>query len=123
MSNLNALLREQEQKNTSGKTKVSTIALYLGVKPRPHYSKLRDSSGKKILDPQTGRDMVSGISDGDTYTLSELGTSKIVKVVAIPGLALEVGEAYKIEGLGYDMRSSNMIFVDEDCAIDEIAEV
>lgn len=77
----------------------------------------------KLTDPQTGRDMVSEISDGDTYTLSELGTSKIVKIVAISGLPLEVGEAYRIEGLGYDLRSSNMIFVDEDSVIEETQEV
>lgn len=123
MTNLKRLLEEQEQKNVSGKTKISTIALYLGAKPRPHFPKLRDTNGNKLTDPQTGRDMVSEISDGDTYTLSELGTSKIVKIVAISGLPLEVGEAYRIEGLGYDLRSSNMIFVDEDSVIEETQEV
>lgn len=123
MTNLNRLLEEQEQRNNPGKTKVSTIAVYLGAKPRPHFAKLRDQNGKKIVDPKTGRDMVSEFSDGETYTLSELGSSKVVKIVAPTGIELVVGEAYRIEGLGYDMRSSNMIFVDEDCLIDEAEEV
>lgn len=123
MTNLNRLLQEQEQKNTSGKTKISTIALYLGVQARPHFPKIRDANGKKLTDLKTGRDMVSENSDGETYTLSELGSSKVVKIIAPAGIELVVGEAYRIEGLGYDMRSSNMIFVDEDCLIDEIAEV
>ncbi|NQN92441.1 hypothetical protein HO995_10715, partial [Streptococcus suis] len=119
MTHLKRLLEEQAQKSRTGKIKISTIALYLGVEPRPHYPKMRDTHGNKIADPETGRDMVSEYSDGDTYTLSELGTSKIVKIVTLRGLDLELGKDYRIEGFGYDMRSSNMIFIDEDGLIDE----
>lgn len=125
MANLKRLWeqQEQEQKSGSGKTKFSTRGVYLGVPARPHYPKMRDANGKKIVDPTTGRDMVSENSDGDTYTFSEFGTSKIVKIVAMSGLELEFGDAYDIEGLGYEMRSSNMIFIDEDGLVEEIPEV
>ena len=66
--------------------------------------------------------MKSDESDGDTYTFSEIGTSKMVKVVYASGLMLEVGTLYNVVGLGYDMRNSNMLLIDEDSSIEAIAE-
>lgn len=46
----------------------------------------------------------------------------MVKAVYIPGLILEVGTLYKVAGLGYDMRNSNMLLIDEDSNIETIEE-
>ncbi|WP_105100924.1 hypothetical protein [Streptococcus suis] len=116
---LNDLVARKRTK-TSGKEKFSTEAVYLGVEPREHFPFERDASGNKIKKEGTNEDLRSSIPDGHSYTLSEVGTSKLLKIVAIPGLDLKIGGYYTIEGLGYDMSRSNMIFIDEDVKIDEL---
>ena len=46
----------------------------------------------------------------------------MVKVVYVSGLILEVGALYKVTGLGYDMRNSNMLLIDEDGDIEALSE-
>lgn len=119
---LQSLLSKQGTKNTGNKSQLQTVAIYLGAKPREHYANLKDSNGKKVVDSNTGKTLKEEISDGDTYTFSEIGTSKMVKVVYISGLMLEIGTLYKVAGLGYDMRNSNMLLIDEASDIEAIAE-
>ena len=119
---LQNLLRKQGTKNKGNKSQLQTVAIYLGSKPREHYANLKDSSGKNVTDPKTGKPLKEEISDGDTYTFSEIGTSKMVKVVYVSGLILEVGALYKVTGLGYDMRNSNMLLIDEDGDIEALSE-
>lgn len=119
---LSDLLQQQQSQSTTSKQKFTLNAMYLGAPSKVHYPKLKDENGKNLKDSD-GNSMVSEVSDGDTYTFSEIGTSKVLKVVHIPGLLLVPGGVYELKGLGYDMRSSNMIFIDEDTSIDEILEV
>lgn len=100
---LESLLSKQATKNTGSKSQLESVVMYLGVKPKAHYANLKDSNG-------------------DLYTFSEIGTSKMVKVVYISDLPLEIGTLYHVSGLGYDMRKSNMLLIDEASEIEAIEE-
>ncbi|MFH0374263.1 hypothetical protein [Streptococcus sp. A22] len=114
-------LLQQQQSNTSGnKQKFDKLyGMYLGAPTKEHYPKVKDENGKTLKDSQ-GKSVVSEEMDGYTYTFSEVGTSKILKVVYLPGLLITPGVIYRLSGLGYDMRSSSMIFLDEDTLIEEM---
>lgn len=114
-------LANSQKKNSGNKVHVETLGMYLGVKPRPHYPELKGIDGKTLKDEE-GRDRRSEVSDGDTYTLSELGTSKMILVVADSGQLLEIGSVYNIMGIGHDIRSANMYFLDELGSVDELME-
>ncbi|WP_105122740.1 hypothetical protein, partial [Streptococcus suis] len=88
------------------------VAVYLGVQNKEHFPKMKDSNGLKMKD-ENGRDRRSKHSDGYTHTFSEVGTSKVVKVVLPKSYNLELMTAYKIGGLGYDISSGNMIFIEK----------
>lgn len=92
------------------------VAVYLGVKHKEHFPKMKDENGNKIKD-ENGRDRRSKHSDGYTHTLSEVGTSKVVKIVLPKSYNLELMGAYKISGKGYDISSGNMIFIEKDGSI------
>lgn len=119
---LEKLVKGKSLTQSGGKTKLETSCIYLGAESRLHFPNLKDSFGKTLKDPKSGNAMKSDESDGDTYTFSEIGTSKMVKVVYISGFMLEVGTLYNVAGLGYDMRNSNMLLIDEDSNIEAIAE-
>ena len=119
---LESLLSKQATKNTGSKSQLESVVMYLGVKPKAHYANLKDSNGKNIKDPQTGNAMKEEVSDGDLYTFSEIGTSKMVKVVYLSELPVEIGTLYHVSGLGYDMRKSNMLLIDEASEIEVIEE-
>ncbi|WP_125416482.1 MULTISPECIES: hypothetical protein [Streptococcus] len=119
---LENLVKGKSLTQSGGKAKLETSCIYLGAESRTHFPNLKDSFGKTIKDPKSGNAMKSDESDGDTYTFSEIGTSKMVKVVYASGLMLEVGTLYNVVGLGYDMRNSNMLLIDEDSSIEAIAE-
>lgn len=89
------------------------VAVYLGVQNKEHFPKMKDSNGIKMKD-EKGRDRRSKQPDGYTHTFSEVGTSKVVKVVLPKSYNLELMAAYKISGLGYDISSGNMIFIEKD---------
>ena len=117
---LENLVKGKSLTQSGGKAKLETSCIYLGAESRTHFPNLKDSFGKTIKDPKSGNAMKS--DDGDTYTFSEIGTSKMVKVVYTSGLMFEVGTLYNVVGLGYDMRNSNMLLIDEDSNIEAIAE-
>lgn len=119
---LQNLVRNKSLSQTGSKTKLEANCIYLGAESRTHFPNLKDSFGKTLRDSQSGNPIKSEESDGDTYTFSEIGTSKMVKAVYIPGLILEVGTLYKVAGIGYDMRNSNMLLIDEDSNIETIEE-
>ena len=94
------------------------IVIKLGVKPIKHFPKVKGKDGKTVKDAD-GNDMRSKTSDGYTYTFSDFETSQVVKVVLNKLYDIKVMNAYVVSGLGYDIRSGNMIFIDENAKIAE----
>lgn len=94
------------------------IVIKLGVKPIKHFPKVKGKDGKTVKDAD-GNDMRSEKSDGYTYTFSDFETSQVVKVVLNKLYDIKVMNAYVVSGLGYDIRSGNMIFIDENAKIAE----
>lgn len=100
---------EQEKKRSS-KQILSAIVVYLGADVTEHFPKLKDAQGKTVKDEE-GKDKRSDASDGFTHTFSEVGTSKVVKIVCPKKLNLEMLTAYQVSGFGYSMGS--MLYIDE----------
>lgn len=115
LDKLNAMAKDS---HSSNKQAFKRVVIKLGVKPVKHFPKLKDKSGKTMKD-DSGNDMRSETSDGYTYTFSDFETSQVVKVVLDKLYDIKVMNAYLISGLGYDIRSGNMIFIDEDVKITE----
>lgn len=115
LDKLNAIAKED---HSSNKQAFKRVVIKLGVKPVKHFPKMKDKSGKTMKD-DSGNDVRSETSDGYTYTFSDFETSQVVKVVLDKLYDIKVMNAYLISGLGYDIRSGNMIFIDEDVKITE----
>ena len=62
-------------------------------------------------------DKRSDKSDGWTYTFSEFGTCKKIMVVLPNRLDVRLMEAYKLSGLGYDIKGIDMFFIEKDTNI------
>ena len=108
---------EEKGVKTSGKSVFNGLVVCnLGVKAKEHYPKLKNADGtaKKNAD---GNTMHSEQSDGWLYTFSEFGTCNKVMIVLPKKFNLELMTAYSVSGLGYSMRSSNMIYIDENAKI------
>ena len=106
MSQLEKLKALQSQSNTTNASLTlfnNVVVVNVGVNPTPHFPKLKDKFGNKVKD-ENGKDKRSETSDGLTYTFVEFGTAKMVKIVL---------QAYKVAGLGYDIKSANMIFIEQ----------
>lgn len=112
LDKLNALAKQDR----GNKQAFKNIVIKLGVKPVQHFPKLRDKDGKAIKD-EDGNDRRSENSDGYTYTFSDFETSRIVKVVLNKLYDVKPMEAYIVSGLGYDIKSGNMLFIDEDAKL------
>lgn len=89
---------------------LDVVAVYLGAEPRLYYPKLKDSDGKNIKD-ENGQDKRAEVATGYTYTLSQYGTSKVVKVVLPDFQELEPLSAWNVTGRGYDM--PGMFFIEQ----------
>lgn len=92
------------------------IVCNLGVKPKEHYPKIKNLDGSSKKDSE-GLDVRAKESDGWIYTFAEFGTCTKVMAVISKSVNLKLMAAYKLSGLGYAMRSSNMIFVDEQVSL------
>lgn len=110
MSDLNKLKTMLASKKTSKGNKIKydssnpLVVAYLGVEPREHFPKLETGERSKV-------------SDGWTFTFSEIGTSKIVKIVLKNKVSPDLLSVYQLAGMGYDIKQSSMIFIDEDTKI------
>lgn len=114
-----ARLKALEEKGvqTSGKSVFNSLVVCnLGVKEKEHYPKLKNTDGTTKKDAD-GNAMHSDKSDGWLYTFSEFGTCNKVMIVLPKKFSLELMTAYSVSGLGYAMRSSNMIYIDENAKI------
>ena len=115
MSQLEKLKALQESKS-----KTANLSLFnnLVVKPTQHFPKLKDEFGNKIKD-ENGKDKRSETSDGYTYTFTEFGTGKMVKVVLPQEQKIDLLGSYVVVGFGYDIKSANMIFIEQKAKIAE----
>lgn len=120
MSQLEKLKALQESKSKTANLSVfdNIVVIDVGIKPTQHFPKLKDRFGNKIKD-ENGKDKRSETSDGFTYTFTEFGTGKIVKIVLPQERKFELLGSYKVVGLGYDIKSANMIFIEQRAQIAE----
>lgn len=102
----------EQEKRRSSKQILSAIVIYLGADITQHFPKVKDASGKAVKD-DNGNDVRSDASDGWTFTFSEVGTSKVVKIVYPKKLDVKMMTAYQVSGFGYSIASGNMLFIDE----------
>lgn len=91
------------------------VGVYVGTPAREHFPKIKDENGKAVKD-EKGRDKRSDTSDGYTHTLSEFGTSKMIQIVLPKEFNLQLMNAYKLGGLGYDIKGS-MFFIEKEGTI------
>ena len=114
---------QSESKEKSKKANMSSfeniVGIYLGTEPKEHFPKLLDTNGKKLQEEKNGRtiDKRSDKSDGWTYTFSEFGTCKKIMIVLSNRLDVRLMEAYKLSGLGYDIKGVDMFFIEKDTNI------
>lgn len=102
---------------TNNKTSFKGLVVVdLGVEPKPHYPKIKNADGTNKLDAD-GQPVKASQADGFTHTLAEVGTCTKVMIVLSRQYDLELMGVYSIGGLGYAMRSSNLIFIDEQATI------
>lgn len=96
-----AKLKSLESGQNSSKMSFNQLrCVYLDAPKKAHYPKLSDGSRGKE-------------SDGISCTFSELGSSRKITVVVPQDVNLDLMGVYIISGLGYDIRSANLVFIDE----------
>ena len=124
LSQLRKLQALQAQKKAQAKTSSmvkleNIVGVYLGTEPTEHFPKILDSNGKKVQEEKNGRkvDKRSETSDGWTYTFAEFATCKTIKIVLPQRVNVQLMGAYKLGGLGYDIKSGNMYFIEKDTTI------
>ena len=114
MSNLQNRIASARAKTQAGNmTEFKNIeCIYLGAKTTPYFPKLEDGTKSKT-------------QAGWTLIFSELGTSKIVKYVYKTDKdapRLVDGQIYLVSGLGYDLRSSMLIYIEKPTAFDLVKD-
>ena len=117
LQRLKALQEESKAKaQTSNMTAFNDlVGVYVGASAREHFPKLKDENGKTVKDDK-GRDKRSDTSDGYTHVFSEFGTSKMIQIVLPKEYNLQLMTAYKLGGLGYDIKGS-MFFIEKNGTI------
>ena len=113
MSQLEKLKALQESKSKTANLSLfnNLVVIDVGIKPTQHFPKLKDEFGNKVKRSET--------SGGYTYTFTEFGTGKMVKVVIPQEQKIELLGSYVVVGFGYDIKSANMIFIEQKAKIAE----
>ncbi|MDT2939031.1 hypothetical protein [Lactococcus lactis] len=120
MSQLEKLKALQESKSKTANLSLfnNLVVIDVGIKATQHFPKLKDDLGNKIKD-ENGKDKRSDVSDGYTYSFTEFTTGKMVKIVLPEEQKFELLGSYKVVGFGYDIKSANMIFIEQKAQIAE----
>lgn len=114
---LQALQSKLKQQNTSSKEMFSDlVVVHVGIEPTEYFPKLKNSDGSKVKD-EFGNDKRSETREGWTYTFIEMGTGRTVKIVNRELLKIELLNVYRLSGLGYNIKQSKFIFIDENAKI------
>jgi len=69
---------------------------------------------ESVLRYEKGRDMRAEKRDGFTHVFSQFGTSKMIQIVLPREMDVQINSAYLLSGLGYDIKTGNMIFIEKD---------
>lgn len=112
LSQLDRLKALKGQKQSNMTRFDDLVIVEVGVEPKPYYPKLKGADGKAIKGAD-GKDQRSETPSGWSYTFTEYGTAKTVKVVLDTQYALEPLTVYKVSGEGYDIQQGNLIFIQE----------
>lgn len=112
-------LKALEQKGTQTTSKMmfhDLVVCTVGAPVKEHFPKIKlaDGSTKKDAD---GNDVRAEKSDGYMFTFTQFGTATKVMAVLPKKYNLELLSAFKLSGLGYQMRNANMIYVDENVSL------
>ena len=90
---------QEENKAKSQKANMTAfnnlIGVYVGTPAREHFPKIKDEN---------------------THTFSEFGTSKMIQIVLPKEYNLQLMSAYKLSGLGYDIKGS-MFYIEQNGTI------
>lgn len=113
MMNFNNLLKQQNNNNKSGLDLIEVgYVAYLGATPKPYYPKLKDDGGNKIKD-EKGNDLRAETPSGVSVSFATIGDNpKIVSAVFDSLPNLEPMHIYQLTGYGYDIKSSNFIWLE-----------
>lgn len=113
LEKLKELQKQQENKEKQSNLVLfeNLIAINIGVPIKEHFPKLKNADGSKQKD-EKGNDKRSQKSDGWTYTFAEFYSGRIIKVVLEKKYDLELLGSYKISGLGYDIKSASLVFIE-----------
>lgn len=89
------------------------VVCHVGVPVKVHHPNTgeKDAQGRNIKDENR--------TDGYLYTFSQFGTANKVMAVLSKNYKLDLLTAYKLRGKGYQMRNANMIYIDENCVIEQ----
>lgn len=117
LEKLQKLAEQQNAKKTANLTAFSgLVCIHLGIPSKPYYPKLKDANGNKIKD-EKGNDKRAEQPTGVQITLVQFGTGKKVIAVFPQGYKLDLLKAYVVGGKGYDIKSGNMYFLEQDCTL------
>lgn len=115
LAKLQALEKNGVQNSTSKTSFRDLVVCTVGAPVKEHFPKVRvNGTVQKDAD---GNDVRSTTSDGFTYTFSQFGTATKVMAVLPKKYSLNLLTAYKLSGLGYQMRQANMIYLDENVTL------
>lgn len=114
-----AKLKVLEQKGVQSTSKTSfhdLVVCTVGAPVKEHFPKVKLADGSTKKDSE-GNDVRSEKSDGFTFTFTQFGTATKVMAVLPKNYNLDLLSAFKLSGLGYQMRNANLIYIDENVSL------
>lgn len=107
-------LRALKGKKSSNMTRFDgLVVVEVGVEPKAYFPKLKTADGATIKGPD-GKDQRAEQPSGWTYTFTEFGTAKTVKIVLSQQYELSPLTVCQVSGRGYDIQQGNLVFIQED---------
>lgn len=104
-------IRNKTVKSDNRKSFDELLVISVGAEfNKPYYPTAVDEFGNKLKD-ENGNLVKSDIKHY-IHAFSELGTSKMVKLVTSDVIDIKMFKVYRITGRGYDINSANMLFID-----------
>ena len=104
------------KKVETNKEKIEVKAIKLVPEPTEHFPYKCDELGNKVKDDR-GRFIREEKRDGYLYTMNDVQTCNKVMFLLPELKQFEIGKIYEVSGLGYIMKQSNMLYIDEDVTI------
>lgn len=114
-----AKLKALEQKGVQSTNKTSfhdLVVCTVGAPVKEHFPKVKLADGSTKKDAE-GNDIRAEKSDGFTFTFTQFGTATKVMAVLPKNYNLDLLAAFKLSGLGYQMRNANLIYIDENVSL------